>query len=156
MQYRSLQHQTLLPSPVISTTGHCFCFGSISSFFVELFLYSSPVAYWAPTDLESLSFSVISFAFSYCSWGSQGFPGGPVVKKNPPANGGGTRDTGSIPTKSLKKKMDFCGQVQDMLLTLKPTVDLGSEKSCNKQICLCSPPHPYLTTESFSYQYSYQ
>ena len=97
MQYRSLQHQTLLPSPVISTTGHCFCFGSVSSFFVELFLYSSPVAYWAPTDLESLSFSVMSFAFSYCSWGSQGFPGGPVVKKNPPANEGGARDTGSIP-----------------------------------------------------------
>ena len=97
MQYRSLQYQTLLPSPVISTTGLCFCFGSVSSFFVELFLYSSPVAYWAPIDLESLSFSVMSFAFSYCSWGSQGFPGGPVVKKNPPASGGGARDTGSIP-----------------------------------------------------------
>ena len=44
-KYCSLQHQTLLPSPVTSTTGHCFCFGSISSFFLELFLYSSPVAY---------------------------------------------------------------------------------------------------------------
>ena len=30
MQYCSLQHQTLLPSPVTSTTGCCFCFGSIS------------------------------------------------------------------------------------------------------------------------------
>ena len=30
MQYCSLQHQTLLPSPVTSTTGHSFCFGSIS------------------------------------------------------------------------------------------------------------------------------
>ena len=30
------------------------------------------------------------------------------------------------------KKMDFCGQVQDMPLTLKPTMDLGSEKFCNK------------------------
>ena len=31
MQYSSLQHQTLLPSPVTSTTGCCFCFGSVSS-----------------------------------------------------------------------------------------------------------------------------
>ena len=33
MQYCSLQHQTLLPSPVTPTTGCCFYFGSISSFF---------------------------------------------------------------------------------------------------------------------------
>ena len=33
----------------------------LSPFFLELFLYSSPVAYWAPTDLGSSSFSVISF-----------------------------------------------------------------------------------------------
>ena len=72
MQYCSLQHQTLLPSPVTSTTGCCFCFGSISSSFLELFLQWSPVAYWAPTDLGSSSFIVLSFAFSYCSWGSQG------------------------------------------------------------------------------------
>ena len=43
-----------------------------SSFFLELFLHSSPVAYWAPTLLGSSSFSVLSFAFSYCSSGSQG------------------------------------------------------------------------------------
>ena len=61
MQYCSWKHQTLLPSPVISTTGCCFCFGSISSFFLELFLHWSPVAYWAPTDLGSSSFSVLSF-----------------------------------------------------------------------------------------------
>ena len=61
MQYCSLQHQTLLLSPVTSTTGCCFCFGSVSSFFLELFPHSSPVAYWAPTDLGSSSFSVISF-----------------------------------------------------------------------------------------------
>ena len=61
MQYCSLQHQTLFPSPVTSTTGHCFCFGSASSFLLELFLYSSPIAYWAATDLGSSSFSVISF-----------------------------------------------------------------------------------------------
>ena len=70
MQYFSLQHQTLLLSPLPSTTGHCFCFGSIPSFFLELFLHWSPVVYWAPTNLGSLSFSVLSF--SYSSWGSQG------------------------------------------------------------------------------------
>ena len=48
---------TLLPSPVTSTTGCCFCFGSMSSFFLELFLHWSPVAYWAPTNLGSSSFS---------------------------------------------------------------------------------------------------
>ena len=67
MQYCSLQHRTLLLSPVISTVGYCFCFGSIPSFFLELFVHRSPVAYWAPTDLGSSSFSILSF--SYCSWG---------------------------------------------------------------------------------------
>ena len=71
MQYCSLQHQTLLLSPVTPTTGCCFCFGSVSSFFLELFLHWSPVAFWAPTNLGSSSFSFL-FAFSYCSWGSQG------------------------------------------------------------------------------------
>ena len=61
MQYCSLQHRSLLPSPVTSTTGCYFCFGSVSSFFLELFLHWSPVAYWAPTDLGSSSFSVLSF-----------------------------------------------------------------------------------------------
>ena len=61
MQYCSLQHQTLLPAPVTSTTGCWFCFGSVSSFFLELFLCWSPVAYWVPTDLGSSSFSVLSF-----------------------------------------------------------------------------------------------
>ena len=61
MQYCSLQHQTLLSSPVPSTTGCCFPFGSASSFLLELFLHSSPVAYWACTDLGHLSFSVTSF-----------------------------------------------------------------------------------------------
>ena len=61
MQYCSLQHQTLLLSPVTSTTGCCFCFGSVPSFFLELFFHWSPVAYWAPTDLGSSSFSVLSF-----------------------------------------------------------------------------------------------
>ena len=61
MQYCSLHHRTLLPSPVTSTAGCCFCFGSISSFFLELVLHWSPVAYWAPSDLGSSSFSVLSF-----------------------------------------------------------------------------------------------
>ena len=61
MQYFSLQYQALLPSPVTSTAGCCFCFVSISSFFLELFLQWSPVAYWAPTDLGSSFFSVLSF-----------------------------------------------------------------------------------------------
>ena len=61
MQYCSSQQWSLLPLPVTPTTGCCFCFGSISSIFLELFLYSSPVAYWAPTNLGSSSFSVLSF-----------------------------------------------------------------------------------------------
>ena len=61
MQYCSLQNQTLLLSPVTSTTGCCFCFGSIPSFFLELFFHWHPVAYWAPTNLGSSSFSVLSF-----------------------------------------------------------------------------------------------
>ena len=60
IQYCFLQHQTLLLSPVTSTTGYWFCFGSIPSFFLELFLHWSPIAYWAPTDLGS-SFSILSF-----------------------------------------------------------------------------------------------
>ena len=61
MQYCSLQSHTLLPSPVTSTTGCCFCFGSIPSFFLELVLYWSPVAYLVPIDLGSSSLSVLSF-----------------------------------------------------------------------------------------------
>ena len=61
MHYCSLQHWTLLLSPVISTAEYCFCFGSIPSFFLELFLHSSPVAVWAPTDLGSSSFSILLF-----------------------------------------------------------------------------------------------
>ena len=61
MQYCSLQHWTLCLSPVTSTTGCCFCFDSIPSFFLEMFLHWSPVAYWAPTDQGSSSFSVLSF-----------------------------------------------------------------------------------------------
>ena len=58
-----------------------FCFGSISSFFLELFLHWSPVAYWAPTDLGTSSFSVLSFClfilimgFSRQDWSGLPFP----------------------------------------------------------------------------------
>ena len=61
VQYYSLEHKALFLSQVTSTTGCCFCFGSVSSFFLELFLHWSPVAYWAPIDLGSSSFSVLSF-----------------------------------------------------------------------------------------------
>ena len=73
MQYCSVQHQTLLPSPVTSTTGCCFCFGSVSSFFLELFLHWSPVAILGTYPTWGVHLSVFyPFAFSYCSWGSQG------------------------------------------------------------------------------------
>ena len=61
MQYCSLKHQTLFPSPVMSITWQCLWFDSATSFFLELFLHSSPVAYWAPTDLGISSFSVPYF-----------------------------------------------------------------------------------------------
>ena len=71
MQYCSLQHQTYWSRPSnshgltlpTSTTEHCFCFGSVALFFLELFLHCSPVAYWAPTNLGSSSFSVVSLLF---------------------------------------------------------------------------------------------
>ena len=72
MQYCSLQHQTLLPSPVTFTTGYCFCFGSISSFYLELFLHCSPIACWAPTDLQSSSFSILSFCLFILFMGFSG------------------------------------------------------------------------------------
>ena len=61
MQYCSLQHQTLLPLPVTTTTGCCCRFSSVSSFFLELFLHWSAVAHWALTNSVSSSFSVLSF-----------------------------------------------------------------------------------------------
>ena len=72
MQYCSLQHWTLPLSPVTSTTGYCFCFGSIPSFFLELFLHDlqQQIGYlliWGVPLLVSYN-----FAFSYYSWGSQG------------------------------------------------------------------------------------
>ena len=63
--YCCLQHWTLFLSPVTTTTGCCFCFDSVSSFFLELFFHWFQIcavgAYWAPTDLGSSSFIVLSF-----------------------------------------------------------------------------------------------
>ena len=60
-QYCFLQHQTLFSPPDTSASGHCFQFGPASSFLLKLFLHSSPVGFWTPTNLESSSFGVISF-----------------------------------------------------------------------------------------------
>ena len=41
MQYYSLQHWTLLLSPITSTTGYCFCFGFILSGVISPLISSS-------------------------------------------------------------------------------------------------------------------
>ena len=74
----------LLLPPDTSTTEHHFCFGPVTSFFPELleialsssrncpqFFPSSTLDTFRPGGGGSLS-GVISFAFSYCSWGSHG------------------------------------------------------------------------------------
>ena len=72
MQYCSLQHLTLLLLPVTSKLGVVFALApSLHS--SVLFLHCSPgEAYWAPTDLVSLSSVSYLFAFSCCSCSSQG------------------------------------------------------------------------------------
>ena len=72
MQYHSLQCETLLLSPVTSTAWWCSCFDSIPSFFLELFLHWSPIAHWAPTDLGSSCFSVLSFCLLILFMGFSG------------------------------------------------------------------------------------
>ena len=73
MQYCSLQHHTLLLSPVSSTTGCCFCFGCIPSFFMHPFIFINHQQHigYLPTRGVHLSVSYL-FAFSYCPWGCQG------------------------------------------------------------------------------------
>ena len=65
VQYCSLQHWTSRPPPSHPKLGIVH-FGFVPSSFLELFLHWPPVAYWAPTDLWSSSFSVLSF----CLFGS--------------------------------------------------------------------------------------
>ena len=72
MQYCSLHHRTLLLSPVASTTGYCFCFVSIPSFFLELFLHWPPVTYWASSNLGHSFFSILSICLLILFMGSQG------------------------------------------------------------------------------------
>ena len=79
MQYCSLYHRTLLLLPVTSKAGCCFCFGSIPSFFLELCLHLCPYwAYWAPTNLGSSSFSVLSFCLFmlFMGFSRQGYRSG--------------------------------------------------------------------------------
>ena len=70
MQYRCysirlyFHYQSHPQLGIVFALALLFCFGSISSFFLELFHHSSPVAYWAPTDLGSSPFSVLFF-FSF-------------------------------------------------------------------------------------------
>ena len=61
MQHGSLQHLTLLSPPGTSSTKHHLRLGSASSLFLELFLYSSLVAYWTSSDVGGLSSGVLSF-----------------------------------------------------------------------------------------------
>jgi len=71
MQYCSLQHRTLLSSPVTSTIGQHFCFGSACSFFLDLFLHSSSVGYRTPANLGSSSFNVMSFCLFILFMGTE-------------------------------------------------------------------------------------
>ena len=62
-----LHHLVLLSSPDTSTTECHFCFGLVTSPFLEQFivaLCSSPAAYWTPSNLGDSSFGVISFYLS--------------------------------------------------------------------------------------------
>ena len=72
MQYCSLQHQTLLPSPVTSPTGFGFALAlSLHSLWIY---FSTDLQYYLeylPSWGLHLSVSYL-FAFSYCPWGSQG------------------------------------------------------------------------------------
>ena len=61
----------------ISVTSHIHNWTLFSlwlslSFFLELFFHSSPVAYWAPTDMGVHLSVFYLFTFPYCSRGSQG------------------------------------------------------------------------------------
>ena len=61
VQHCSLQHCTLLPLPVGPQLGFFSLLWLCLFILSGVLLYSSPVAYWAPTDLGSSSSSVLSF-----------------------------------------------------------------------------------------------
>ena len=69
LQYCSLQHRTLLSPLDTCTIRCCFHCGSASSLLLELFLHSSTVAYWAPTDLGEFIFQCHIFSpFHIIHW----------------------------------------------------------------------------------------
>ena len=72
MQYFSLQHRTLLPSPVIPTTGCVFALApSLQSFWSYFSTdLQQPIGHLLTWGLHLLVSYL--FAFSNCSWGSQG------------------------------------------------------------------------------------
>ena len=67
MQYCSVQHWTLLPSPVTSTNGCCFCFGLASSFLLELspLFCSSTLGTYRPKDFIFPCHIFLSFHIVY-------------------------------------------------------------------------------------------
>ena len=78
MQYCSWQNQTLFPSPVTSTDGHCFALALLPHFFWRYF--STGFQYWAPIVLGSSSLSVILFClfilFMFMGFSRQEYWGG--------------------------------------------------------------------------------
>ena len=74
VQYCSLQHRTLLFSPFTSTAGCCFCFGSIPSFFLELFLHCSILGTYQGRGVAPLAYSltivfkIILFIYLFHCW----------------------------------------------------------------------------------------
>ena len=73
MQY-CIKHQTLLLSPVTSTTGYCLLLWLhpfILSGVISPLISSSILGTYRPGEFL-FQYPINHFAFSYCSWGSQG------------------------------------------------------------------------------------
>ena len=69
MQYCSLQHQTFLSQPDTSTSEPHLCFGPTPSFFLKIFLHSSPVVYWIlEQSLEGLMPKLKLQYFGHLIW----------------------------------------------------------------------------------------
>ena len=69
MQYCSLQHQTLLSQPGVSTSEPHLCFDPTSSFFLKIFPHSFPVAYWIlEQSLEGLMLKLKLQYFGHLIW----------------------------------------------------------------------------------------
>ena len=61
LYYFFLQHQTLLSPPDTSTTEGCFSLWHSCFILSRAIYFSSPVAYWTPSDIGGSSSSIISF-----------------------------------------------------------------------------------------------